>query len=223
MIGCRSRLGLAAPVLLAAGCATAIESSPPIADPVAVARSVEGQPRPARIRFGWTYGEDRGTVHGDGVGRYNPPDSMRLDLFTSGDVAMAVSLTPEGLVASGQIEDVALPPLTFMYAMAGLFFPGEGVPAGAWAVSGDSVVAYAAAGGVTRYFFLRAGRLVRLEEKRAGRTLRRVIVEWSERDWPVNAEYRNFEDRNRARWVLGEIRAPEERYPAEIYALYPSR
>ena len=212
--------------VFAAGCATSIESSPTIADPMSVAltaRPGSGPSAPARIQFGWTYAEDRGTVHGDGVGRYNAPDSLRLDLFTSGDVAMAVSLTPVGLVVSGQIEDVALPPTAFLYAMAGIFIPGDEAPIGAWAVDGDSVVAYAASAGGTRYFYLRDGRLRRLEEKRGGRTLRRVNLEWSDREWPDNAEYRDYEERNRARWVLGEIRQVDQPFPTEIYELHGSR
>ena len=221
----RRYLALSAAAALSA-CTAAIESGPPITDPTALergARSGGAHPGSARIQFGWTYGDDRGTVHGEGVGRYNQPDSLRLDLFTSGDVAMAVSLTPAGLSVDGQIEDIEMPPLAFMYAMAGLFHPGADGPLGAWESGRDSVLAYPAVGGATRYFFLQSDRLRRVEDRQGGRTVRRVIVEWSGGEWPTTAEYRDFAGRSRARWVLGEIRTREQSYPPEIYELYGAR
>ena len=60
-------------------------------------------------------------MRGDGLARFNPPDSLRIDLFTSGDVAMAVASAGGRLTSLGEIEDLELPPRPFMFAMAGLF------------------------------------------------------------------------------------------------------
>ena len=87
-----------------AGCATVIESGPPITNPAHLAARVgddTGATVPVTLRFEWRYADRRGDIGGDGVGRYNPPDSLRVDLFTSGDVAMAIAV---GRVGYGAAE-----------------------------------------------------------------------------------------------------------------------
>ncbi len=158
---------------------------------------------------------------GDGVGRYNPPDSLRVDLFTSGDVAMAIAVADGQLRSLGEIEDVEIPGLEMMYAMAGLFRPGSG-PAEGYVAGADSVLVYGGAGDRKTYFFVREGRLRRVEERVHGKTVQRVNLEWhSSTGWPSEAEYRNLVERSRVRWVIEGITSHEESHPAHAYDLPP--
>ncbi len=217
----------AIPLFVAAGCATSMESGPPLADPGALASRAAGRAgaeTPALIRFAWKYGDRRGDVRGDGVARFNPPDSLRLDLFTSGDVAMAVASASGSLTSLGQIEDVDVPPQSFVFAMAGLFRPAAGPSPRGFVAGEDSVLAYGSEGGRTQFFYLRDGRLRRLEERRNGRVERRVNLEWTDGGaWPQSAEYRDLERRSRVRWTIESVRAPVPNHPSEIYALPYSR
>jgi len=210
------------PFLLAGGCATAVESGPPLADPAAIAArlgSRAGSEAPASLRFGWQYGDRRGDVRGDGLARFNPPDSLRIDLFTSGDVAMAVASAGGRLTSLGEIEEIELPPRAFVFAMAGLFRPDEGEPLG-YLAGGDSVLVYGSGDGTRDVFYVREGRLRRVETRRGGRVLRFVAVEWPETGaWPAGAEFRDLERPSRVRWTIESVRAPVARHASEIYAL----
>lgn len=209
--------------LAISGCVTAVESAPPLSNPASVAarlgREASGD-RPATLRFDWRYADVRGDVGGEGVGRYNPPDSLRVDLFTSGDVAMAVAVAGGELRSLGEIEDVRVPDLAFVYAMAGLFHPGDGSVEG-YLVGADSVLVYGADSESRMYFFVRDGRLRRLEERRRGRTVQRVNLEWGDGDWPVEAEYRDLVERSRVRWQVGDVTVEEESHPRHVYDLPP--
>ena len=176
---------------------------------------------PASLRFDWKYADRRGDVGGQGVGRYNPPDSLRVDLFTSGDVAMAVALAGDELRSLGEIEEIEIPPLPFVYAMAGLFRPG-GEEAEGYSSGQDSVLVYATGTTTRTYFFVRDGRLRRVEERDRGRTVQRVNVEWEDADtWPSRAEYRDLRERSRVRWEMGLITDEMESHPAYIFDLPP--
>ncbi len=203
---------------------SAIESGPPISNPADIATRLgdeAGSTGPATLRFEWRYADTRGDVGGDGVGRYNPPDSLRVDLFTSGDVAMAIAVADWELRSLGEIEDVEIPGLELMYAMAGLFRPGDG-PAEGYVAGADSVLVYGGAADRKTYFFVRDGRLRRVEERVRGRTVQRVNLEWrSSTGWPSEAEYRNLVERSRVRWVVEGITNHEESHPAHVYDLPP--
>ena len=170
------------------------------------------------MSFEWSYGDRRGSIDGEGAGRFQPPDSLRLDLFTSGDVAMAVALAGDRLSSLGQIEDVEVPPRAFLFAMAGLFRPDARTTPRGFESDGDTVLVY---GEETRlYFFVRGGRLAKVEERRQGGLRRRVELEWPPSGrWPAEAEYRDFDERSRVRWKIGEARIEEEPYPSDIFAL----
>ncbi len=210
------------PFLLVGSCATAVESGPPLANPAAVAArlgSRAGSEAPASLSFAWRYGDRRGDVRGEGLARFNPPDSLRLDLFTSGDVAMAVASAGGRLTSIGEIEEIELPPRAFVFAMAGLFRPGDGEPRG-YLVGRDSALVYPGAEGARDVFYVREGRLRRVEERRGGRVLRFVAVDWPEAGaWPAGAEYRDLERPSRVRWTIESVRAPVARHASEIYAL----
>jgi len=153
------------------------------------------------------------------VGRYNPPDSLRVDLFTSGDVAMAIAVAGGQLRSLGEIEDVEIPELEFIYAMAGLFRPGDGLAEGYMAGS-DSVLVYGGESNRKVYFYIRDGRLRRVEKRIRGRTVQRVNLEWDGSvSWPSEAEYRNLEEHSRVRWRVEEITNHEESHPGYAYDL----
>lgn len=215
--------GSLAAALLLAACAPSIESGPPLENPVAIAdrlRSGQGATAPALIRFEWRYGDRRGDVEGDGVGRFNPPDSLRLDLFTSGDVAMAIASADGQLTSRGQIDDVDVPPRPFVFAMAGLFRPQPDAVPRAYVSGGDSVLVYGPFDDRTQVFRLENGRLETLEERRRDKVVRRVRVEWpTDGAWPLSAEYRDFERPSRVRWEIEQVQSPVERHQSEIYAL----
>lgn len=204
------------------GCVSAIESGPRIANPADLAARVgdeTGAAVPVTLRFDWRYADRRGDIGGDGVGRYNPPDSLRVDLFTSGDVAMAIAVADGQLRSLGEIEDVEIPGLEFVYAMAGLFRPGD-AKADGFVAGADSVLVYG--GGPNRkvYFYVRDGQLRRVEERVRGRTVQRVNLDWEDgSSWPSEAEYRNLSEHSRVRWRVEEITIHEESHPAHAYDL----
>lgn len=205
-------------------CTMAVESGPPIANPGEVAsvlRRSADRNRPTLLRFEWKYADRRGGVGGEGVARFNPPDSLRVDLFTSGDVAMALALAGGELRSLGEIEDVEIPDLPFVYAMAGLFAPGAGRPE-AYASGTDSVLVYAGDGSARTYYYVRQGRLRRVEQRVHGRTVQRVNVEWgAAHAWPSKAEYRDLSERNRVRWEMSEVTTQGESHPARVFDLPP--
>lgn len=205
-------------------CVSVIESGPPIANPADLATRVRdetGAAVPVTLRFEWRYADRRGDIGGDGVGRYNPPDSLRVDLFTSGDVAMAIAVADGELRSLGEIEDIEIPGLEFVYAMAGLFRPGDGIAEGFMAGS-DSVLVYGGQSDRKVYFYVRDGNLRRVEERIRGRTVQRVNLEWEgPTSWPSEAEYRNLAEHSRVRWRVEEITSHEESHPAHAYDLPP--
>lgn len=176
-----------------------------------------GSDEPAFVRFGWTYGDPRGDIAGEGAARYNPLDSMRLDLFTSGDVAMSVALAGDRLSSLGQIEDVEVPPRAFLFAMAGLFRPGGESPAG-YVAGADTVLTY---GEPSRrlYFWVETGRIAKVEERRNGRLHARVELTWADGPWPAQAAYRDFDRPSRVKWTTEEVRVQEEPFPTDIFLL----
>lgn len=206
-------------------CATA-PALVPLEDPVEAARRAERETAPERphhVTLTWDYADERGAVEGDGVLRFNPPDSMRLDLFSTGDASMAAALVPESeLRVAGRIEDVHLPPPPFLYASAGLFRPGADRPVEALRGEGGVLVlVYEAEEGGTLRFRLEEGRLGEVEERRDGRTVRRTRLTWpdSAATWPAEAEFRDRSRERRARWRLGDVRPVDAPFPPEIYDL----
>lgn len=211
----------------AAGCAGAgAGSGPPLSNPAEVAASAReagGPDAPHRLEIAWEYTDERGPVSGEGVVRYNPADSLRLDLFGPGGGSMSVALTGSGLRSRGQIRDVRVPPPPFLYASAGIFRPGPTAPDRGYRSGEGEVLVYPAEGGGELRFHLADGRLVRVEEIRDGRLLREAVLEWPDgaSAWPASAEYRDRSEDSRARWTIEEVRVADGRFPSDIYDLPP--
>lgn len=223
--GCARRAGAAVAALFL-GCAGGVEMGEPLADPDAVAAhaaEASGATRPARVIFRWEYADERGNLRGDGVGRVNPPDRFRLDLFSTGEGSMRAALVDGTLSTGGDLEDVELPPPAFLYAMTGVFRPGAGAPAEGFRSGPYEVVGYAVSDRAMRRFYLLDGRLTRVEERRDGRLERRIELEWGEdATWPREARYRDDGDRpNRVRWELVRSVPQAEPFAEDIYDVAP--
>lgn len=204
-------------------CSAALQRGAPLADPAGVAagaHDASGARHPTSVWFDWEYVDERGNLRGEGRGRVNPPDRFRLDLFSTGEGSMSATLVDARLSTLGELEDVELPEPTFLYAMAGIFRPGDGPPSEGFESEGSRVVAYPTEDGATRYYFLRDGRLHRVEQRRGGRVERRIELEWGEdATWPLEARYRDSIVPNRVRWALVEIRIEGSPFPPDIYDL----
>ena len=207
------------------GCSKTVRTGPPLADAEGVAARVSAATGPAgpyRLRFDWQYADERGPLSGDGVARYNPTDSLRLDLFAPGEASMAVSLTPSGLTTLGEIDDIRLPGPTFLYAMAGIFRPGPAPPSRGFTEEEAQVLVFPA-GADSLFAFVQGSRILRLEERRDGRVRRRIEVEWGSGGvWPASAEYRDFVESRRVRWELTGSTEVLTRHAVQIYDL-PNR
>lgn len=185
------------------------------------ARDAAAERAPARVRFRWDYADERGPLRGEGVARFNPPDSLRLDLFGAGESSMSAALVGDRLQTVGSVENLQLPPPAFLFATAGIFRPPEGRPAEAYAAGGLEVLAYRLPAGRERRYYLRGSRIERVVEAEDGRVVRRLEVRWSEGEggWPSGAEYEDRERRRRARWGLEEVRRLGSPFPPEIFIL----
>lgn len=208
---------------LAACAGGAASSGPRLAEPAEVAATVRtaGPRAPHRVRISWEYTDERGPVSGDGVLRFNPADSLRLDLFGPGGGSMSVALAGAGLRSVGQIRDVRVPPPPFLYASAGIFRPGSRAPDEGYRSDGADVLVYPGPAGGELRFHVAGGRLRRVEEVRDGRVLRRAELTWAEEAsvWPSSAEYRDRTEGSRARWTIEEVRVAVEPFPREIFDL----
>lgn len=204
----------------------AASSGPPLAAPAdaAAAARTTDPGAPHRVRLSWEYADERGPVSGEGVLRFNPGDSLRLDLFGPGGGAMSVALAGAGLRSVGQIRDVRMPPPPFLYASAGLFRPGSPAPEEGYRSDGAEVLVYPLDDGGELRFHLAEDRLRRVEEVRDGRVLRHAELTWAGESsvWPASAEYRDRTEGSRARWTIEDVRVADEPFPREIFDLPPA-
>lgn len=139
---------------------------------------------------------------------------------------MAVALADDELTSLGQIEDVEVPPRAFLFAMAGLFRPegAEGAEGPEGFETGRDTVLVYGPDTARLYFFARAGRLVKVEERRNARLRRRVELSWSgDSAWPTEAEFRDFEASSRVRWTTSGTEVQEAPYSSDIFTLPHAR
>ena len=216
------RLWIGGVLLSLLGCAKQLETGPPIDNPQALAarlRASTGPTAPYRLRFAWRYADEKGRLDGEGVVRYNPSDSLRLDLFAPGDASMSVALTPSGLSTLGEIESVRLPGPVFLYGMAGIFRPGQGPPSSGFRTADSDVLVFGEEDAAL-YVYVDGSRIVRIEERRGRRVQRRIEVTWDEvGEWPRSAAYRDFVESRRVRWDLTEATELGTGNAKEIYDL----
>ena len=177
----------------------------------------------ARPGYGWM-SEESGYAAPTGpdarVWIVDPIDGTRAFLRGRPEWAVSAALVEGDLETAGDIEDFEFPPAAFLYAMAGLFRPGNPAPTGGFRSGELDVIEYADGGGTTRLFYFEAGRVVRVEERRGGRLERRIEVTWGGRaDWPAEAQYRDDVTPSRVRWRLTETRTESEPFGDEIYAI----
>lgn len=206
-----------------AACGGGFERGAPLPDAPEIsqrARAASAVEEPAHVLFEWEYVDRRGSLRGEGAGRVNPPDHFRLDLFTSGEGSLSAALVDAEIAHTGDLEDIELPPPTFLYAMTGLFRPGPGPPIEGFESGELRVLGYGTGDGAVRHFYLEGDRLVRVEERRGGRLERRIELAWGEDPrWPAEARYRDDTVPSRARWELLRVRPQPERWPADIYEI----
>ena len=216
------RLWVGGVLLALLGCAKQLETGPRIANPEALAvltRASTGPTAPYRLRFAWRYADEKGQLDGEGVVRYNPSDSLRLDLFAPGDASMSVALTASGFSSLGEIESVRLPGPVFLYGMAGIFRPGQGPPSSGFRTADSDVLVFGEED-VALYVYINGSRIVRIEERRGRRVQRRIEVTWGDvGEWPRSAAYRDFVESRRVRWDLTEATALGTGHATEIYDL----
>ena len=214
-----------ASIVVLAGCASGVQRGEPIAEPgrIAVeAIDATGASTPVRVVFEWEYADDRGRLRGDGAARINPPDRFRLDLFSTAEGSMRAALVDGVLSVGGQIEDVELPPATFLYAMTGVFRPGASEPAEGFRSGDLDVLAYPVNDGGVRYFYFGGLSLQRVEERRGGRIIRRIELEWGDDPtWPREARYRDDLTPSVVRWALDRVVPQEERFADDLYIIPP--
>jgi hypothetical protein len=174
------------------------------------------------VVFEWEYADERGNLRGEGVGRVNPRDRFRLDLFTTGEGSLRAALVDDVLTVGGDMEDFVLPPPAFLYAMTGVFRPGAVAPTEGFESDEYEVLGYPVDGGGMRYFYFLDGKLSRLEERADGRTRRLIELEWgSDPIWPREARYRDNVAPSRVRWELDRIVVETELFEEEIYRVDP--
>ncbi|MCG8470107.1 MAG: hypothetical protein MJB57_18175 [Gemmatimonadetes bacterium] len=213
---------------LLASCGGGAQRGAPLADPselASVARTESTLDSTLLVQFEWDYADERGPLRGEGAARVNPPDHLRIDLFTTAEGSLAAVLVDAMLDHNGDLEGVELPPASFSYAMAGLFRPGPGAPTAGFESDGLHVLEYESGPGATRSFYLSNGRLTRVEERRNGRVERRIVLTWGESShWPREASYRDdVEPRTRVRWELLRVRPQSEPWPEPTYELPKNR
>lgn len=217
-------MGLAVLGTIVLGCGgVPVETGLPLDDPASFAerlRETSAVDAPAFVRFDWDYGDQKGRLSGEGVARVTPPDSFRLDLFSSGEGSMAAVLADDRLSTLGQIDDVELPAPRFLYAMAGVFRPGPVQPSEGYRDGGEKVLVYTGNERLTQHFRFRDGRLLGVEERDGGRIVRSLEIVWGDDEaWPRHAEYRDRVAPRRVRWELVEARSPDVAFPPDIYEL----
>lgn len=196
-------------------CARPLPDPVPIADPDTLASRLRsmGTPKgPELIEFRWRYRGHQGRFSGEGAVRFNPPDSVRLDLLGPGwsGLQSAVMLGDRTYYIGEQQID--LPPPTLLWALFGVFSPPRGVvPEGS--KRGDrSELAYQLSTFERIVFaFDVAGRLIGAERRVRGRAVQAIEVKpggsdetgW---DWPRETRYRDIGEFNEVRVEVTDAR-----------------
>ena len=76
-------------------CGGAFQRGDPLPDTADMATrltNMTGVSQPTHVIFEWEYVDERGRLRGDGSARINPPDSFRLDLFSTGEGSITLCI-----------------------------------------------------------------------------------------------------------------------------------
>lgn len=216
--------GLASVALFLVACGPPRVATRPLTTPApAVETELRSATEPTEglvLTFGWRFSERGSTVEGRGVARLEPPDRVRLDLFTeNGETAARAALVGSDLRAPPDMDDRLVPPPPLLWASLGIFHPGADAEllGGEDLVDGPSRLRYRTAVGDEARFLYRDTRLLGAELADGGYVIERVDLEWGGwDDVPATALYRDVRAFRELRVVL-ESREPEDSFDPDIW------
>ncbi len=204
-------------------CGGALQRGSPLPDTAEMATrltNMTGISQPTHVIFEWEYVDERGRLRGDGSARINPPDSFRLDLFSTGEGSITAVLVDGVLSTQGDLSDITLPDSPFLYAMGGLFRPGSSPPLGGFKADDLEVLEYLGDKGGHRYFYLSKDRLMRVEDRKDGHFDRGLEITWAnDPNWPGDVQYRDVVGESRVRWKLVRSSMQSKPFEPSIYDL----
>lgn len=156
--------------------------------------------------------------------RFNPPDSVRLDLLGPGWSGVQSAVMVGDRTSYVGEQRIVLPPPTFIWSLFGVFKPPEGIaPEGAQ--RGDqSQLAYQLSTFERIVFeFGPDGRLVGAERRLRGRVVQEIRLRAADRDensagwhWPKQARFRDLGEFNEVRVEVTQSR-DHEPFEARIF------
>ncbi|NIR43202.1 MAG: hypothetical protein GWN99_04630 [Gemmatimonadetes bacterium] len=211
---------------VAAGCGPQLPDPVPVAEPGELARRLQTAPdRPQLITFDWRYRGRDGRFSGEGGVRFNPPDSVRLDLLGPGwsGVQTAVMLA-EQVYYLGE-QRVHLPPPTFMWTALGMFRPPWGIEPRAVRRGERVELTYdLAPRRAVTFAFDGAGRVVEAVLTIDGDAIEEIKLtrDGADAGWslPSEARYRDLSEFHEVRIEVNEVREHEPFEP-RIFSVVP--
>lgn len=217
-------VALASLALVLGGCGPSRVATRPLTTPApTVASELRSSTEPREgsvLIFGWTFSERGSTVEGRGVARLEPPDRVRLDLFTeSGETAARAALVGSDLRVPPDVDDRLVPPPPLLWASLGVFHPGADAEllGGEELVDGPARLRYRTALGNEARFLYRDARLVGAEIADGGYVIEGVDLEWGEwEDIPATAVYRDVRAFRELRVTL-RSRESEDSFDPDIW------
>ncbi|MDX1566172.1 MAG: hypothetical protein R3223_00130 [Longimicrobiales bacterium] len=236
-------IGAASLAVLLQACASTETVTRPLADPApeleATFLEATRPTRPAILIFDWRLNERGSRVEGQGVARLEPPDRVRLDLFTeNGETAARAALVRGDLRVPPDVDRRLVPPPPLLWASLGIFHPGDGFEL----LGGERLVTsgeeddrqgrdeerirlrYRAPSGEEARFVFESSRLLTAELLEGGTVVERVELEGSavgssggDPPYPSAAAYRDRSAFRELRVVLEEIREPTDPFSSDIW------
>ncbi len=201
------------------------EPGPPSIDIRGEALRVEFSTRikePARLVFRWRASEPDFRGRGWGVARVEPEHRARIDLFLdNGETAAIAALVGGELRAPPELDaSVTTPPAVLMWAILGVFRPGDGAEYQGGHPEDDGVrVSYRLEDGRTARFDLLDRRVARAEVE-AAEAMEEVELLWAAgaegSSYPRVATYRHHAAFRELRFELDSA-APTSSFPIDIW------